>query len=184
MISTKQQSIEMRDRLLFGNTWDFWPSINDYKKSQYKGLVAIQYRIRNSAFMRYDISYELFDSVVEEFVSKGAITDLMYVSKVITVEEVQCQGECCLLPTGLALHYNTKQVHMRPALQSGLHAEGIKATTILKYFMDGNSYDCLMTLFELYDHDLLFTLSVEFTVLDRSCGKLGWNTIFWEARHY
>lgn len=187
LVKSKRESIDLRARGRFGNTWDFWDSIGGYLASGYPGTVVIQYRERDSPFMRYGIDREEFQGVVEEFVRQGADHDKMYVSPQVDTDWIALQGELTALPTGVYLHYNPTRQHMRVALQSpdSRHAEGSAALAILRHVMDGPSFDTLQHLIEEFDDPYSpWTATIEFTVCNRPVGKLGHNTIFWEVRSY
>lgn len=187
-IATKAEAIRLRDTGEIGNRWLFWPDIAAYKASGYGGPVVIQYRERNSPYMRYDIARDEFDDVVAEFVANGADPALMYCSPLVVRDWIILQGECTRRCDGFWLHYNTKPMDMRPALKDpdSRHVGGSAAVAVLKHYMDADSYENLQRLLSEYDDgpSSPWPVAVEFTVCDRPVGHLGLRTIFWEVRSY
>lgn len=105
----------------------------------------------------------------------------------ITVSEVDnsfgkriLQGEVQEYEGILNLTYTFVDDLMRKALEKeSHHTSGLKAKLILEYFMDTASYENLTRLFDEYPSHV-----IEFSVLDRCCGILSYNTLFWEVRKY
>lgn len=90
------------------------------------------------------------------------------------------QGEVMQSENYLDLYYTHHPDIMRKALVADPHyATGIKALTLLQFFMDSPSYDNLLRLLKEYDGAV-----IEFSVFPAVCGVLGYNTVFWEVRHY
>ena len=56
---------------------------------------------------------------------------------------------------------------------------GSPAVSILRHYLDANSWDNLQQILAEYPDDV-----VELSAYDCSVGVLGWNTLFWEVRGY
>jgi hypothetical protein len=164
----------------FGNRAPTWDNPGEYVLSKYDGLVHIRNRIRNAQTW-YDVSSEKFFGVWEEATSKYNVSDL-YISAMCPTEKTICQGEIMHVEEGmLYLSYNLIAKPMRDAFkEQSLHAYGIVAVTLLKHFMDANSYEWTQTLLDRYPSHV-----IEFSTFSTQWGTLpNFNTVFWEVRNY
>lgn len=104
-----------------------------------------------------------------------------YVSERCPDDKLTFQGEICEAPHvgGYSLHWSTmKDVQRRALSLRGEHHQGPGAKLLCKQFMDGDSYEDLLTLLDLYP---LHT--VEFSCFSVRLGNLRRNTVFWEVRN-
>lgn len=106
----------------------------------------------------------------------------LYVSERCPDHKLTFQGEICEAPHvgGYSLHWSQEKTFARQALQQmgGHHRQGPGAKLMCKQFMDRDSYDELLNLFDAYP---LHT--VEFSCFSLRLGNLRRNTIFWEVRN-
>lgn len=84
-------------------------------------------------------------------------------------------------PGHYSMLYTQVDENMRPALlKNSRNVSGAVADLLLSRYMDAPSRDNLRRLlYEDYQDNI-----VEFTCYNRGVGVLGWNTVFWEVRHY
>jgi len=170
----------------FGNKIAVWQSLDEFFAAADAGeLPADTFTIRNykpsSPFCCFDVSLEKMSGVVDEFVSRGALFDDMYVNASATDnDKLTLQAEVQRGIGGLDLRYSHVKKKMRDALaEDERNAHGLKATMIVRTLLDPTSQDWLDHLLDSYPNHV-----VEMSVWSIGMGELGWNTIFWEVRHY
>lgn len=113
--------------------------------------------------------------------ANGSNLDQFYVSEMAPTAKTLIQGEVMRWHRGLYLYYSTVRKPMRDALAAEAHeAEGVKALTLLRHYLNQRSYDWLEYLLEEYpDH------VIEFSTYSECWGTIpGYNTVFWECRLY
>ena len=165
----------------FGNKPQTWNSIGDYLSSGFTGEIAIRYKLPASPFCRFGLNRDSVDRAVEDFIKAGAKVELMTFNEVINDESITIQGEVQRGLQGYDLRYSHAKKPMRNALsESQEHASGLRATMLLRHFMDSSSYEDLQLLFDSYPDSV-----VEFTACSRDLGNIpNRNTVFWEVRNY
>lgn len=91
------------------------------------------------------------------------------------------QGEVQRSENHFDLTYTTVRDAMRPALaKETKHATGLTAITILKHFMDVNTFEDVMELLDMFPGSV-----VEFTCFNHDVGRYPHrNTCIWEVRNY
>lgn len=165
----------------FGNKLATWESLAECLAANYDGPVTIRYRVEGSKFCRFDIPKPEVQAQVEAWVKDGARVDLMTFNETIDTSKIVFQGEVQRDIFHYSLRYSLAQTHMRPALADApLHAFGLRAVSILRYYLDPSSYADLEVLFDKYPDSV-----VEMTTVRGNIGSIASrNTVFWEVRNY
>ena len=180
IIANKRQSTDGYKNGLFGNHLRQW---EEPFQALSDGAHRWSIRYRGPGANGPCLYHLTADELLREWVglTKTYPEKYLYVSESAPDDHIKIQGEICELPdVGYALNWSMLQVPMRRALSSGsFHYLGPGAKLLVKQHMDHDSYDDLLTLFDLYPLHV-----VEFTVFDIRLGSLRRNTIFWEVRKF
>jgi len=183
-ILTKDESFRLYQLGAFGNRvkqWDSLPAV--WRDDTYHGKIVIRSRKGGGGPCRYDID-PTWNAVNDELQKPKWAGHHRYVffNQAIPVDRIVLNAEVADLPQppGLVMAYSTLATHMRTALKQACRvAQGWEVIRIIRSVCDPVAADCLEALLAEYPSH-----AVEFTVLDRSIGDLGWNTIVWEVRAY
>lgn len=174
----------------FGNAIKCWLDVDEFFADVQEGrwpkdhLVCLRYRgkVGGSPICWYDIHpSDMQERVAYAVFFHGAERSRLVVNDSDdTGGKRTLQGEVQLQPGGWYLMYTNSPLKMREAFKVHVaHAFGLTAKLLLDKHMDATSRDWLDELMALYPGHV-----VEFTCLERVCGTLGWNTLFWELRKY
>lgn len=187
-IQTKMQMRDLFQRGKFGNRPPSWSApdfLRLYGETQVPHPVGLMYNDKpGTKLPRYTERLFTIDEVKEVI---GIWLDLGCRLERITVSgggswdaNPILQGEVQYTELGYDLLYTTAPGTMREAMAIEQRtAAGLKAKLLIWTAMDDQSWDCLMELINEYPGHV-----IEFSCFDKSVGELGWNTIFWEVRHY
>ena len=191
-INSKRESYEKYFAGEFGNTLQFWKTIWDYQNWIYeetgyertKKLVALRTIHKPGIQLPYYCTPQSYDNIISiafEWMEKYNIK-----SQDITVNEVGpddaivIQGEIQRSVLYYDLRYTTYPAVMREAFKhENKHTHGLEVCRVIDKFMDTPSKEKLTELFNDYPDSI-----IEFSTYNKSVGKLGWNTVFWEVRNY
>lgn len=166
----------------FGNRLQLWGTYGEWESSGFSGPIGIRNRKPDSPFCRYDIPHRLVKTVVDEFISKGCPPGDMTFNEAAPDQDLLIQGEFCINYDGVfELIYSRVKRQMRIALkEKSEYAHGNHAKTILKHFVDINSYEWMEWLLDAYPGH-----TVEFSTYCRNLGSIPHrNTLIWEVRNY
>jgi hypothetical protein len=164
-----------------------WDTLDDLQGSGYSGLVSVRYKQANSPYCRYLVPVSAVPLCIDEFSRQGASPSLFTFNESAPDDDLLIQGEVFrqnildIAEHPPYLTYSSAKLPMRKALQQDSHhAYGIKALTILKHYLDPNSYADLEELWERFPSSV-----VEFSTYSRQLGIYPHrNTIIWEVRDY
>lgn len=179
-IKNKSLMYECYKKGLFGNSLRTWYSIDDFKKSNFSGkYVSLRYQGENGGmFCAYNVTN--VDTKLEEFMKKGADYGKFIVNESAPDELLLIQGEVMRNEKGLSLFYSKEKGKMRDCLVRGESVEGVCAQTILKLYLNDNSYSDMMELLDLYPNHI-----IEFSTYSICLGDCKHrNTVIWEVRNY
>lgn len=165
----------------FGNKLKTWETLTEYLESDYQGPVTIRYRVAGAKFCRFDMDRSEVVGQVNAWVAEGARVELMTFNEAINTDDIRFQCEVQRDQFHYSLRYSLAKTHMRTALEvAPLHASGLRAVSLLRYYLDPSSYADLEVLFDTYPDSV-----IEMTT---TVGNLGStpnrNTVFWEVRNY
>jgi hypothetical protein len=181
-VATKAEYLDRAALGLLGNTMPSWPSVEAALADGHREPVMVRCRVPDSPYMRADVPIAEAQSVIDEFVRRGARPGSLYLTHMTTAVGRRLNAEVWRSPSGLYLHYSTDQTHLRAALDgpTARHVQNATAYAVLRWACCPDSFDDLMELLDLYpDH------CVELTAYDREIGSLpGRNTVIWEVRLY
>lgn len=186
-ISTKSEMYDEFFKGSFGNKLKTWETLEEYLEDNHKGVVCIRYKEPGSKWLIYNITRDKVLAEIDRIVSEGGKRSLITLNERAPDELITFQGEVCRSPLGLHLKYSTEPITMRNALKNPLFADGLKALSLLKYYMDPSSFENLERLLDTYSNSKRNpTIShiVEFTCFSESVGSLNLNTLFWEVRDF
>lgn len=167
----------------FGNASPTWDNLRDWMDNcELPGKTLYHLRNRNRGGPTlYNIpKRELIDGWTT-MLQKGVSPKDIYISAMCPTEKTTLQGEVMETGEGLYLYYTRVAKPMREALrEASSHATGLGAVSLLRTYLDANSYEWLQELLSLYPGHV-----VEFTSLSTCWGTLPrYNTLFWEVRYY
>jgi hypothetical protein len=165
----------------FGNRFECWGTLREALESDTpEGELNIRHRTNGlSGFLYMNLSRSEVMDIIERdnlrisecHFTRGDQKEARYRT---------FQGEVQEDEHGWSLHYSFLKEPMRPALlKDGRFAQGLIARSLIRTFMDVQSYENLISLFDRFPSHV-----VEFTSFSRGVGILGWNTVFWEVRSY
>lgn len=184
-ILTKRQSTDGYKNGRFGNHLRQWDTLREVGRSGVNDIM-IRYRGLGSFGPAHCTNQE---KLIADYIFVACFYNLtttcerdLYFSERAPDDRLTFQGEICELPSvgGYALHYSTRKQPQREALRNfGSHKHGPGALLLCKQFMDGDSYEDLRTLLDLYPLHV-----VEFSCFNVRLGNLRRNTIFWEVRKF
>lgn len=185
-ITTKRRAYELYHSGAFGNalwSWDWFriEELADLWEKGWRRTLAIRYKEPGSDFFQFDIpGFGAMCVAVARLAQRGARPSLMVVSEQADDSTITIQGEVMRSTDYLTLKYSTIKRPMRLAFrEEQLHARGAEAVRLLRAHMEPTAWDNLWELFDRWPDAV-----VEFSCYERGVGKLNWNTIFWEVRHY
>lgn len=167
----------------FGNCSPTWDTIDEFMKSDYRGLVHIRNRVAGGATW-YDIPSEAVDAVFYNICwthPRRGKPEEFYFSGMAPTPLTLLQGEVQRTHRQLELFYSTVKKPMRDALsEKAVQVYGILAVELLHQSLNTASYEWMEYLLDKYpDH------VVEFSAYDVCWGTVpGHNTCFWEIRQY
>jgi hypothetical protein len=204
IIRNKKDMFELYMQGKFGNmfpTWYYPDFIKLYRYELYDKLLCLRYKNKpGTQWPNYAIPLFVDELLytAKEWINLGAdpkdivvninkeLTRVYQPIRTMQGEVMECDIVPGIEPHSLRVgHYSLLYSHlnenMRPALEKdSKNVSGATADFLLSRYMDPPSRDNLRRLlYEDYPGSV-----VEFTCYDRSIGTLGWNTIFWEVRHY
>lgn len=170
-IADKSQMCKLLKSGEFGNTMETWMDwLSWERRTRNPWRVALRTRTIGGPFVGDCLPYYVRADHLREF----------YVSETAPHHDQTIQGEFSFLECGPYLHYTYDKNYMREALKkSPLFASGTKAMALLRFYLDGSSFDNMMNLCDRF-HGAV----VEFTSFNSTVGTVGWNTVFWEVRNY
>jgi len=181
VLSTKAEAIALWQSGALGNKLLSWPSVPEWRESGYAGNVVLRYKgTGGGGWCAYDVAPEEVSEVLAEGQSQGAELSRIYVNEFCPDLGLVLQGEVMQSEQYLSLRYSRVPKPMRVALsEEQHHVDGLGAVLILKSKLDAPSWDALNELLVEYPGAV-----IEFSTWDGPVGDRGWNTVFWEVRHY
>lgn len=181
-ILNKTAMYDLLDSGSLGNTLPMWRTVEEVRESGYTGPVGLRIR-RGSGGGRheYNIPFACLAERIDAWVRDGIARDSIIIQQMAPhTEHGLINGEVIRTPLGLELFYSRVRLPMKEALAvEHERVVGIRALTILRYFLDGSSLDDLMELMDLWP-----TSAIEFSAFDIPLGIRHRNTIIWEVRDY
>jgi hypothetical protein len=170
-VADKSQMCKLLKLGEFGNTMETWMDwLSWERRTRNPWRVSLRTRKPGGEFI---------SGCSPNFVSREHLTEF-YVSEIAPHHAQSIQGEFTFEECGPYLYYTYDKDYMRKALvKDPHHARGVKALSLLRFYLDGTSFENMMDLC-----DRFYGACIEFTAFERSVGTLGWNTVFWEVRHY
>jgi hypothetical protein len=160
----------------FGNRPQAWGTWGELGVSNYSGRVTIR-DMTPGGPCHYGVSVE---ALRWGTVPDGVELNKCKFNEAMPDEHLTIQGN--VWHDGhLQLEYScVAGIGHRQAVRFPLCAQGLKAVSLLKQFMDPSSYDDLQEMLDTYEGAI-----VEFSTYGKSVGVIpGRNTVFWEVRNY
>ena len=160
----------------FGNASPTWNSVKDFLE-----YYALEFPPDDQLFHLRNASpggRTLYNVTYQQIIRTTLVGEY-YVSAMAPTDKTLIQGEVRRSTQGLELRYTKVRRPMRDALnQEQDTVFGLRANTMLAFYMDAVSYDWLQFLLDNYvDH------IVEFSVYSVNWGTIpNRNTVFWEVR--
>ena len=178
MIRTKNEFLSLWRAGKLGNRLRTWKTLDEAEG--YDGLFSIRDGRPNSNLCRYNVPRDGIDRAVAEMTAlggRGLYFGEMAPDHRLTIQGEFLDGEQHGQVFNRSLTYSTEKTQMKRVTQ-WRHTEGAAAVAILRSYLDGNSYDDLLTLQTKYpDH------VIEFSAYECCLGDVpGRNTIIWELR--
>ena len=184
----KRISVDNFNRGVYGNKLRQWDTLKELNKSNFVYPIVLRYNNPLGLgggpciyhFHKIHMSYAL--STIE---SLGFNPNYVYFNEGSPDHLATFQGEVIKLNSGeYILFYNTKQMHMREALNEKnsprIKIGYLNVIQMLKHYFSPSSYEDLNLLFEEYPEH-----SIEFTCFSKYVGDLkGRNALIWEIRKY
>lgn len=189
-LSTKAEMMEEYRAGRFGNTLRAWPSLDAYEADPTANGVELVLRYQGRPGRQYphygeSIPPTMAREVAAEWVRLGARPELIHVNEGAKEQYLTIQGEVMRSERHIDLRYSTVRKPMRLALaEREEHTYGLRAVSLLRQYMDPQSFEELWELLDSYD-DPAVSPVVEFSTwsIDQgTCTRR--NTAFWEVRHY
>lgn len=178
MIRTKTEFVQLWRAGALGNRLRSWARLED--AADYDGLFSIRDGRPSSNLCRYNVPRDGIDQALEEMRAQGGRG--LYFGEMapdhrLTIQGEYLDGEQHGQVFNRSLTYSTEQTQMK-RVKEWTHVDGAAALAILRSYLDGNSYDDLLTLQSMYpDH------VIEFSAYECCLGDIpGRNTIIWEIR--
>lgn len=181
VIRHKKDFIERWKRGDFGNRLRTWDSLEEFLASGTTDcLVGYRSRVSSSKRCRTHFKPEEIEEAVRQEIARGAGADELYIGESPDDSTLRLQGEFYYGLSGPSLFYDTTPgLNMRTAMLRGRQTYGVTAMQLLRYHMDGSSFDDMMELTNTYPNAV-----VEFSVYGHKLGNCGRNTIIWDVRDF
>lgn len=178
MIQSKAEFLQLWRAGALGNRLRSWERLEDAEG--YDGLFSIRDSCPNSNLSRYNVPREGIDQALAEMRDlggRGLYLGEMAPDHRLTIQGEYLDGEQHGQVFNRSLTYSIEKTQMK-RVKEWTHTEGAAALAILRSYLDGNSYDDLLTLQTMYpDH------VIEFGAYECCLGDIpGRNTIIWEVR--
>lgn len=159
----------------FGNRTETWLTQDEFLGVEYDGLVCLRSR-QIGGDCHYDLTPEDALRIWNSLLKGG-----YYLSAKAPDDKLTFQGEVVQSAKSLNLLFSTVKLPMREALASSSeNVNGAVAQLMLEYYLNPKSMDWLNHL--LVEYPLH---AIEFSCYSCYIGNLrGFNTLFWEVRHY
>lgn len=185
-IRTKEDFYTLYNRGLIGNmlrnwTVDQWRALRDYPVD----TVAVRCKSAAMPFLRYDIVATEALAYIEDVCSKHNVgLEWFQLAECAPDHDNTLQGEVMRTSQYMylqyTLHTGQRMRHVMATQGATKHADGLRAVTLLKQYMDAHSWDTLQNIWDQWPDAI-----VEFCCYKYAVGVLKKNTLFWEARtHY
>jgi hypothetical protein len=166
----------------FGNKLQTWPDLATFYRDKVEKRVVMRYKgPAGGGWVAYELEPDQVRPTACKWEHEGANLALVALNESAPDDRLLIQGEVMLSTAHLSLRYSREKAPMRKALASApLHAEGLLATELLRYFLDPSSLEDLRMLLDTYEDAV-----VEFSTWSADVGELPHrNTVFWEVRNY
>lgn len=180
IIASKQQFYELSRHGLAGNRLEFW-SGQEFLASPPPAR-GRTFCLRSLQLSWDRVRYRMPLQDVLRRLKRMSPEELsqIVVSEMAPDERLLLQGEIMRSERGLLLLYNrTPGLSMREALPGMETACGLAARLMVEQALDWPSREFLWEALDCWDGAV-----VEFTAYGCRLGSHGWNTVFWEIRHY
>jgi hypothetical protein len=173
-ITSKSESIRLLNAGRLGNHVRTWPSILAMRGSGYRGNVVIR-SYKPSFATIYNLPQEHLDAMLASLAGNGHALDTLYCNETCPDDRLILQGEII----GHSLTYSSARLPMKKALQVECrHAEGSACEAILRWAMNGSSYEDFLSLREQRPDAV-----IEFGCYEICLGNVpDRNTLIWEVR--
>lgn len=177
---TKQEYYRRWLRGELGNYWPSYGSVDEALRAgrQGKGVLAVRAKVPGFN-TRFDLGEREARQVEAELRARRIPASVSYMTK---DDKAHLQGEVRRVPGGLELYYSTARgQNIKAALrESGQHAYGLEARSILQWGLDAGSYEDVIDLLDRYPDAV-----IEFSAYEIHQGAMPHrNTIIWEVREY
>jgi hypothetical protein len=171
---SKREFVERFDKGEFGNRPRIWANWKELRDSDYSGYVTLR-PLDIGGKARYGVH-------VKDIV--WADCDRCHFNESMPDDLLTIQGNIYLTDTELKLTYSTEAgLRHREAVTypNGICATGLLAWSLLKVHMEGNDWEDLMLLLEMYRDAWV----IEFSTYQTNVGVLpNRKTVWWEVRAY
>lgn len=183
-ITSKRQSYNLWRQGLFGNKGGDWATVEDLRKSRFRGTVAIRYcGFAHGGIFIKDLQIQQVEPTLAKLHEQGWSLSDFYILEQMSPDIVtyRINGELLNTPDGLALYYSTDNALMRDALvKSGRQVWGLRTMLVLRHFLNPTDFEELMTLLDHFPGHV-----IEFSSFSRSVGLIPHRQmIVWEVRLY
>jgi hypothetical protein len=183
-VNSKAEFFQLSQRLLLGNRlrqWT-WTEYNQISIAELPALTSVRSRnlTASKLIQRYRMTPVQTKRHVTKLLACGFAESDFFLDESAPDHLVTIQGEVMNSKKFLYLRYNTVPgLGMRQAYPIMKHAEGLRALTLLQYYLDARSWDCMQEILTLYRDSI-----IEFSAYSVSLGVLGWHSVIWEVRNY
>lgn len=182
VIGSKTDAYERIARGEFGNRLRTWDTRQELEDSGYRGEIGLRYMggVAGRKFVTCRPYHEVDTLVADWLLSGLQLSDIIFCEAAPHAAHGRINAEVMRTEEYYTIRYSTLPVDMRASLANGSqYASGLRALLILQHYMDEMSLEQLNTIFDKHPSAI-----VEFSSFDCSLGIEGWNTVFWEVRHY
>lgn len=181
-IKTKEECYSLYHSGFFGNKVRTWDSIDELKKSRYKGKVSLRSRKKIGwGKAVYNLSVEDAEKKILDLNSLGVMEESITINESPPDDRLIFQGELTRNEKGLYILYSEEKMGMNDALKKRQkNVFGLKAEMMLRTFFFPGSLEHIYELLELFPEDI-----IEFSCYEINVGIIEpRNVIIWEVRNY
>lgn len=187
-VLSKRQNYKLWQSGQFGNKLRAWRSIEEWKASQFPGLVVLRTLMEGGGPCVYNLKPEAVQSAVDGWLEQGIPLDRIMVNEAAPDQSVLLQGEYLndIVAMGDSpwwgyFYYSREKAQMRDALRASHEvATNLRASLLIQMAMTPSSYEDWLVLLDSYPGHAL-----EVSIYDRCLGDTpGRNALVWEVRKY
>lgn len=181
-ITNKREMYDLQFNWALGNCLRVWQTIEEVRKSSYKGPIAIRSLVTGKK-MQTHINQNNLELQTENYLKSRHLRKGQIIYSEMAAPDMgfirTLNAEVMLGDIGIVCRYYPGNMHMPQAMEKAKEVKMLTAKLVLDNFLDRSDYDSLIEILEKYDGAV-----AEISIYKQ---KLGWankRMLVWEVRNY